>query len=199
MAALPKFAPSRMTVAEFLEWAGDGTTTRFELVDGEPRAMAPASGTHGTMQITIGSVLRAHLREHRPGCRVVGEPGIVPRLNTAANIRIPDLAITCTVNQPNERALPDPLVIIEILSPSNEAATRENVWAYASIPSVRQILLVRSTDVGAELWVRQGDGAWPPQPAALGAADRVAFDAVGFDGPIAEFYADTYLARSAPA
>src|SRR5689334_18744953 len=29
-------------------------------------------------------------------------------------------------------ALPEPLLIVEILSPSNEAATWENVWAYVS-------------------------------------------------------------------
>jgi Uma2 family endonuclease len=49
MVALPKLAPSRMTVSEFLAWPGDDSGARFELVDGEPRAMAPASGTHGTL------------------------------------------------------------------------------------------------------------------------------------------------------
>jgi len=196
MAALPKYAPSRMTVAEFLDWPGDGTCTRFELVDGEPRAMAPASGTHGTMQITIGSILRAHLRTVRPGCRVVGEPGIVPRMNTAANFRIPDLAITCAPNAPGERALPDPIAIIEILSPSNEAQTRDNIWAYGSITSVREILLVSSTSVAAELWMRQPDGAWPEEPSRLGPGDELILRSVDFAGPLAEFYADTYLARA---
>ena len=106
MAALPQLALSRMTVAEFLDWDGDDTDRKFELVDGDPRAMAPASGTHGTMQITIGSILRAHLRTHRPGCRVVAEPGIVPRIRASANVRIPDLAITCVPNEAAERALP---------------------------------------------------------------------------------------------
>ncbi len=34
-------AAKRMTLAEFLVW-DDGTDTRYELVGGEPRAMAPA-------------------------------------------------------------------------------------------------------------------------------------------------------------
>jgi Uma2 family endonuclease len=194
MVALPKYAPSRMTVAEFLEWPGDGTATRFELVDGEPRAMAPASGTHGTLQITVGSILRAHLRRHRPGCRVVGEPGIVPRMNTATNFRIPDLAVTCSPNRPGERALPDPLVIVEILSPTNEAETRENVRAYATIPSVRHILLVRSTDIAAELFTRDPDGTWPELPHMLISADSVVLSEIGFSTELAEFYEDTYLA-----
>ena len=109
MVAQPKLGPSRMTVAEFLDWEGDDTDRKFELVDGEPQAMAPASGTHGTMQITIGSILRAHLRSNRPGCRVAAEPGIVPRVRASANTRIPDLAITCVPNEATERALPDPV------------------------------------------------------------------------------------------
>jgi Uma2 family endonuclease len=39
--------PRPMTVAEFLEWPGDGTGRRFELVDGELRPMSPGSQTHG--------------------------------------------------------------------------------------------------------------------------------------------------------
>ena len=35
MAALPKLVPPRMTVEEFLDWPGDGSGTKFELVDGE--------------------------------------------------------------------------------------------------------------------------------------------------------------------
>jgi Uma2 family endonuclease len=53
MTALPKLVPSRMTVEEFLDWPGDGSGKKFELVDGEPRALAPASGTHGRIQATL--------------------------------------------------------------------------------------------------------------------------------------------------
>src|SRR5947209_5520210 len=98
IALATKLAWSRMTVAEFLDWIGDAEKAKYELVDGKPCARAPASDAHGTIQINIGSLLRAHLRAHRPGCRVVGEPGVVPRVNAANNMRIPDLAVTCTPN-----------------------------------------------------------------------------------------------------
>ena len=39
-----------MSVAEFIAWHGDGSGAKFELVDGEPRAMAPASVTHGLIR-----------------------------------------------------------------------------------------------------------------------------------------------------
>ena len=40
--------PVRMTVDEFLDWdSGDGLT--WQLVDGEPQAMAPAKITHAAL------------------------------------------------------------------------------------------------------------------------------------------------------
>ena len=182
-----------MTVAEFIDWEGDDTDRKFELVDGEPRAMAPASDTHGTMQATIAGILRAYLRQHRRGCRVVVEPGVVPRVGAATNMRVPDLAVTCSPNEPGRRAVPEPVLIIEVLSPSNETETRQNVWAYASIPSVREILLVRSTAIAAELLRRQSDGSWPalPQNSETG---EIALDSIGFTAPLTDFYEDTHLA-----
>ena len=41
-------AQTLMTVDEFLAW-DDGTDTRYELVDGTVRAMAPPAGAHGTI------------------------------------------------------------------------------------------------------------------------------------------------------
>lgn len=126
-------------------------------------------------------------------------PGVVPRANSRANVRIPDLAITRIANQPGERVLPDPVVVIEILSPSNEAETRDNVWAYLSIPTVRHILLVRSTEVLAELLTRDADGNWPAAPLLLGPADRIVLSAIGYEGALAAFFADTHLARRTDA
>ena len=60
--AIRRKAPHHMTVDEFIAWAGDG---RWQLVDGEPRAMAPASATHGIIQANIGYTLTRHLREAR--------------------------------------------------------------------------------------------------------------------------------------
>jgi Uma2 family endonuclease len=184
-----------MTVAEFVDWPGDDTDRKFELVDGEPVAMAPASGTHGTLQITIGSILRAHLRGEGRPCRVVAEPGVIPRINAAMNLRVPDLAVTCTPNQSGERAVPDPVLIIEILSPSNEDETRRNVWAYASIPSVQEILLVRSTEIAGELIRRLPDGSWPERPERIAEPAELMLESIGFAGPFSEFYEDTHLVK----
>ena len=191
MLAYASLAPSRMTVAEFLDWPGDGSGRRFELVDGEPRAQDPASTTHGIIQATIGRLLGNHLVGTR--CKVVMAPGIVPRVRASMNMRVPDIAVNCVPDERGQRALPDPILIIEILSPSNERETRENVWAYATIPSLREILLARSTDMGAELLRRQEDGSWPEQPRLMAENDVIELDSIGFSAPLAIFYEDTHL------
>jgi len=193
MAALPRLAPSRMTVAEFLDWPGDDSRDVYELVDGEPRAMAPASITHGIIQATTTALLRNHLIG--TPCRVVTTPGIVPRVRSAANMRVPDLAVNCTPDEAGQRALPDPILIIEILSPSNESQTRENVWAYASIPSVRDILLLASTGIEAELLRRSADGTWPAQPDIVGPAGELLLGSIDLRIALSAFYADTHLRR----
>ena len=105
MVALAKI-PVRMTVDEFLNWnPGDGL--RWQLVDGEPRAMAPANRTHGSIQNELGSLIRNYLRERRSPCVTVTTPGIVPRVLSGHNVRIPDLAVTCSAYDAEESTLTD--------------------------------------------------------------------------------------------
>ncbi len=47
-----------MTVADFIDWPGDGNCTRYELVDGDLRALAPASDTHNTIVGNLVGLIR---------------------------------------------------------------------------------------------------------------------------------------------
>lgn len=124
----------------------------------------------------------------RGACRVIIEPGIQPRVRGKINARVPDLAITCASVEPGDRLLREPLVLIEILSPSNRAATWNNVWSYATIPSVREILVVYTEEIHIDLLRREPDGTWPDDPLALTLGDTVTLEAIDFNAPIAAFY-----------
>ena len=127
MRALPKPLPTRLTVPEFLAWDSEDRSGRlWQLHDGRPEAMAPASETHGSIQSELGRLIGNHLLAHRPGCRVVTTPSVVPRVRSSDNLRIPDLAVTCTPPR-GERLLEAPVLLIEILSPSNADETWANV------------------------------------------------------------------------
>ena len=183
-----------MTVTEFLAWdAGDAAGRVWQLVDGEPVAMAPGSETHAALQGEIGRVVGNHLLSAGGRCRLLSQPGIVPRVRSDRNFRIPDLAVTCA---PPGLGLmvADPVLLIEILSPSNEDQTRANIWAYTTIPSVREILAVHSTRIEAELLRRGADGQWPEQPDILAQGATLRLESVGFAMPLAALYRTTALA-----
>ncbi len=186
--------PERMTIADFLDWSGDGTAGKFQLVDGELRAMSPGSVTHGTIQATLALLVGSQPRQNKSICRVVNEPAVAPRVRANINLRVPDLGVTCTPDAPGQQTLPDPVLLIEILSPGNAAATWDNVWSYTTIPTVREIVVVHSTRVLAEVLRRDGDGNWPEEPDEIGPDDTFQLGSIGFACPLREVYAQTHLA-----
>ncbi len=194
MVALRKHVPVRMTVDEFVAWvAHDRSRRRWQLFDGEPVAMAPGSETHGAIQSEFARLLGNHLVERRSPCRVLTEPGVVPRVRANSNFRVPDLGVTCAPPS-HSLMMQDPVLLIEILSASNEVTTRANVWAYATIPSVQEILAIRSTRIEAELLRRGADGTWPPEPQVIPADGVLALESIGFSVPLAALYRTTALA-----
>ena len=70
---------------------------------------------------------------------------------------------------------------------------------YASVPSVREILIVESTECSAELLRRGTDGSWPQNPEAISAVGTIRLASIGLDIPLAEVYRDTHLADGAGA
>ena len=180
-----------MEVAEFLEWEPEDGL-RYELVDGEPRAMAPTLNAHGYLQQELGRLIGNHLRARGSRCDVVSNPGVVPRLLSARNVRISELGVIRAGWKAAERALDEPVLLVEVLSPSNRADTWSNVWAYTSIPSVREILVLESTRVAAELLRRDSDGAWPEQPERVGAGELL-LASIDFRVSMTELYARTGL------
>lgn len=193
MTALPKI-PNGMSVAEFLVWETP-PNQRWQLVDGEPQAMAPASTTHAAIQSELGRIIGNHLLEGESPCRILTEPGIVPRVQAEINFRISDLAVTCTGLEADETTISAPVLLIEILSSSNQAETWANVWTYTTIPSVEEIFIVQSERVAAELLHRGPDGIWPDKPLSIERGGNVILESIGFTFPLMKAYRTTRLAQ----
>ena len=100
---------------------------------------------------------------------------------------VPDLAVTCAPPS-GGTGLPDPVLLVEILSPSNVRETRANVWAFATIPSVTEIVLIETARIGAEILRRGPDGTWPARPEMLGPDDDLRLDSIGFVAPLRAAY-----------
>ena len=188
MVALRKRLPTRMTVDEFLVWDFDDVTgRRWQLIDGEPVLMAPAAEVHGAIQGELAGLLRAHLISTASSCRMIVAPGIVPRISANENFRVPDLGVTCS--PPSQGVMvPDPVLLVEILSPGNEPKTRSNIWTYTTIPSVREVLAVRSTRMEVELLRRGDDGNWPASPDVIRPPQALELISIGSTFPVAAIY-----------
>jgi Uma2 family endonuclease len=179
--------PDQMTVIEFLAWNSQDSD-RWELIDGTLRAMAPAAPRHGAIQGEVARLIGNRLAALRPECRVIIEPGIQPKVQANLNVRVPDLAVTCAPLDPDDRLLREPLLVVEILSPSNKTETWANIWSYVTIPSVWEILVLHTAEIRADLLRREEDGTWPDDPLTLTLGDTVSLESINFTAPITAFY-----------
>jgi Uma2 family endonuclease len=147
-------APQRMTLAAFLEW-DDGTDRRYQLVDGVLLMMAPATEAHGELAAALAIQIGPRLK--RP-CRAISEAGItVP--DRSDTYYVADLAVTCAPREPGRRIVAEPVLIVEVLSPSTELIDRLRKLAdYRTLPSVREILVVFPDERRVEVQRRTAEG-----------------------------------------
>ncbi len=173
-----------MTVDEFLRWE-DGTDTRYELVNGFVFAMAPPMPAHGRIAVSLGGAIDAALRSRRR-CRAYSEAGIV-RPDRNDTCYVADLAVTCDPPGPDDRLIRNPVLIVEVLSPSTAAFDRQSKVAdYRQIASVQKTLLIDSATVFAEILRRDGEH-WITE-IVQGPAATLALNSVPFAIPMAELY-----------
>jgi len=180
-----------MLVEEFLNWDAPGGH-RWELIDGVPVAMAPPVPLHGAIQNEVGSLIRNHLVDHGSSCTVIATPGVIPPVRGDRDYMIPDLAVTCSPADLTGRALHEPVLLIEILSVSNEAETRRNVRAYQSIPALREILVIWTASIGVELLRRSDDEQWPEKPLTI-TDGTFTLSSIGLTLPVVAMYRGTGL------
>jgi Uma2 family endonuclease len=147
-------APKRMTLAEFLEW-DSGTDRRYELLDGIPVMMAPSLEAHGELAAALAMEIGSRIR---PPCRVISEAGIIVP-DRADTCYVADLAVTCAPREPGRRMVVEPVLMVEVLSPSTGQIDRwRKVADYRTLPSVQEILVVFSDERRVELQQRTPDG-----------------------------------------
>jgi len=184
--------PDLMTVAEFLEWDSPGGYL-WQLIDGVPASMAPPVPLHGAIQSETGSLIRNHLVVRGSPCAVITTPGVIPPFQSDRNFMVPDLAVTCSATDMTGKALHEPVLLVEILSPSNHAETWRNVRAYMTITSLREILVIRTASVGVDLLRRGDDGLWPERPQVI-TTGPFTLSSIGLSLPVAALYRGTGMA-----
>jgi Uma2 family endonuclease len=174
-----------VTVEEFLRFEGE-SDRRYQLFGGEIVMMAPPARIHGIIAARAVFALRSRLRAP---CEPQNEAGILlPWTNQS--FYVADLAVTCVPLGP-EQWCPDPVLIVEVLSPFTESDDRGvKLRAYRRLASVQDILLVASDRPAIEHFSRAGD-RWVLTD--LGPGDTIRLESLGIEIPLDELYTDLGL------
>ncbi len=198
MTAIRKPDEETMTVDAFFAWDGGGHVGKLELVNGRVRAMAPASEAHSTIQLNIGVAIHVHLKATGSRCRAGTEAPVIPPMMGRINARAPDIVVTCAPPSP-DKVFQDPILIVEVLSPSNEKDTWETIGTLAALTSMREIMVVQSTAVEVRVFTRDANGGWPTDPVISTAGGLAHLPSLDLTIPVADIYEGTLLEAQARA
>ena len=119
MTALRSSDRPPLTANQFLSMDASafGEAWRYELVAGRPVAMAPPTPEHGRILGNVVRKLQSALDAAGRPCTVDPGVGVRPANAPGDKVRVPDAVVMC------RRAGKDsPLVLIEVMSPSNVGA-----------------------------------------------------------------------------
>lgn len=141
MTALTK---PRMNVDEFLAWALD-QPGRYELFRGEVYAMSPETIGHAKIKGRVYAALLAAIGKSGRACHVLPD-GATVRVDDATAYE-PDALVYCGQEHAlSATEVPDPVVVVEVLSPSSRQVDLAiKLAGYFLLPSVAHYLIVDPT------------------------------------------------------
>ncbi len=175
-----------LTVAEYLE--GElGSQVKHEYVAGQVFAMTGTTLRHGAIIGNIASALRAHLRGGP--CRVY-VADIKVRVEAVDAFYYPDVLVTCEPYNPGGYVVAEPVLIVEVLSPSTEATDRrEKLSAYRRLDSLRDYLIVHQES--REVTVHRRDEKCQWWQDVYGPDGAIHLESVQMDLPLSVIYEGT--------
>lgn len=161
---------------------------KYELAHGVIRMMTGGTPAHARVSTNILGYLYPRLRG--TGCRPYNSDMGVRVDDT--NLRYPDVTVFCgnpaTPEREMERAYPDPVVIVEVLSPSTSANDEgEKLRLYRALPSVDTIVFVDPQAETSRVVQRLGPTAWRDDLFAQ--PHDIALPAIGVTIPHTEVFA----------
>jgi Uma2 family endonuclease len=136
--------PQRLTRAEFRRWTERQPRRRFELIAGEAIAMSPARWVHARVKARIWRAFDRELRAAGLPCEAAPD-GMTVEIGDDTDYE-PDALINCGAPIPDDAiAAPNPVVIVEVLSPTTQNVDAgEKLSDYFKLPSVQHYLLART-------------------------------------------------------
>jgi Uma2 family endonuclease len=132
---------------------------RYEMYDGEVFAMSGGSRRHSLVSVSALIALRSRARNR--GCEAHGPDFYVRPDDDNRSAMSPDAYVRCGPPSPdNQRYASDPVVIVEVLSPSTMQFDRgEKLRRYQKFESLQHVIILYQDEYRAEMWTRPLEGA----------------------------------------
>jgi len=134
---------------------------KSEYLDGEMIAMSGASRKHVLIGLNLAGGLKRELRE-RP-CEVYANDMRV-QIPATGLYTYPDIAVVCgerRFEDEHEDTLLNPILIMEVLSPSTESYDRGRKFEqYRALESLQEYVLVSQDRRRVEQFIRQDGNVW---------------------------------------
>lgn len=130
-----------MTVDQYLAWAQDHPG-RYELYEGEIFAMSPEGARHAEIKFNIQAALAQAIKTRKLPCQMLPD-GMTVRVD-AKTAYEPDALVYCGQKaDPTSVEIPNPVVVVEVLSPSTRRIdTSKKLAGYFRVASVMHYLVV---------------------------------------------------------
>jgi len=169
-----------MSLDEFLAWERD-QELRYEFDGLQPIAMNGGTIEHSVIASNVFVALDARLGEP---CRAFRSD---LKIIVQDRVRYPDVVVTCSSLVIGSDTIPEPTVVVEVLSASTAPIDRGlKVAEYQATASVQHYIMLEQTRAEAVVLSREGDGWTETRVAGLDGIIRLA--AVGVELPMAEVY-----------
>lgn len=150
----------RASVEEYLAFER-ASEEKHGLVEGTIVAMSGASMTHNRVVLDTATLLAQSLRGG-PCEPFAGDMRV--KVEALDQYTYPDVVVVCGEPELEDEhfdTLTNPVVIVEVLSPSTERHDRgAKARGYREIPSLQALVLLAQDEPFAEVYERHGDGFW---------------------------------------
>jgi Uma2 family endonuclease len=133
---------TEFTADEFVAWALEQPTGRFELDNGIVTAKAPERVSHGRAKARAWRALEAAIAARGLACEAHPD-GATVRIDDRT-VYEPDALVRCGPPLPgNAIEVSDPAIVVEVVSPSSRGVDKgAKLASYFSLPSMRHYLIV---------------------------------------------------------
>ena len=130
-----------MNVDEFLAWA-EAQPGRYELFRGSVYAMTPERAVHAEVKLAVQTALADAIRGRQIPCRVLPD-GMTVRIDEST-AHEPDALVYCGPRlAPSAIEVPNPVIVVEVLSPSTRHIDAQiKLAGYFRLSSVMHYLVI---------------------------------------------------------